>query len=131
MGGTRKRILVIDDDERLLRILEECLAFGPEYAVETASSGADGLAAFERSRPDLLILDIRMADMSGLEVLTAVRAADTALPVIMLTGNDDVAVAAEALRRGASSYAPKPVHLQYLEHLIGVLLNDAPRPSPV
>src|SRR5205814_1858593 len=94
-----KRLLVIDDDPKVTAVFAEF--FSGRYLVETASSGADGVAAVERNRPDAVLLDISMPEMNGLQVLRRIKHLDERIPVIMVTGNSEVAVAEAALRDGA------------------------------
>lgn len=131
MSGGGPRILIIDDDADVVGVLKEYLESRPAAAfkVDTASNGKDGLAAMQRHRPDLVILDIEMPGMNGVEALKELRRLDRELPVIMLTGNTRVSVAAETLQHGASSYAPKPLDLRYLDHLVSALLPK-PRAKP-
>ena len=119
MTDERIRILVVDDDPELLDTLREYLEkLGNRYVVETAARGSEALWMVARARPDLVILDVEMPGMTGVQVLTSLRALDPTIPVIMLTGNTDGSVAAETLKLGAVSYAPKPLNLQYLDHLV-------------
>ena len=114
----RIRILVVDDDPELLDTLREYLEnLGNRYVVETAARGSEALWMVARARP-LVNLDVEMPGMTGVQVLTSLRALDPTIPVIMLTGNTDGSVAAETLKLGAVSYAPKPLNLKYLDHLV-------------
>jgi len=126
-----KRILIIDDAPEILETLDEYFRSRQDgkaaYVIETALTGADGMKAFSRARPDLVILDIDMPGMNGVEVLKIIRGADATIPVIMLTGNTDNAVAATVLRYGAASYAPKPLNFQYLDHLVALFLGETDR----
>lgn len=128
---TARRILVIDDDVEIAGVLKEYLESQPSAAfrVETASNAKDGLAAARRHRPDLVILDIEMPGMNGVEALKEFRRLYPGLPVIMLTGNTSVSVAAETLEHGASAYAPKPLDFRYLDHLVTAFLPN-PQPKP-
>lgn len=132
VSGTeaRTRILMIDDNAEIVAVVKEYLESRPvvRYVVEAASNGADGLQAVRRRRPDLVILDVDMPGMNGVEVLKRIRALDPTVPVIMLTGTDDVAVAAQILKEGASSYAPKPLNFKYLDHLVAMFVSRAERP---
>jgi CheY-like chemotaxis protein len=115
----RIRILVVDDDPELLDTLREYLAtLGNRYVVETAARGSEALWMVARARPDLVILDVEMPGMSGVQVLASLRALDPTIPVIMLTAYTDGSVAGETLKLGAVSYAPKPLNLKYLDHLV-------------
>ena len=117
-----KRLLVIDDDPQVTAIFAEF--FAGRYVVETAGSGADGMAAVARNRPDAVLLDVNMPEMNGLEVLRSIKRIDNRIPVIMVTGNSELSVAEEALKNGAFAYLPKPFQLQYAEHLIAAAVAE-------
>jgi DNA-binding NtrC family response regulator len=74
-----------------------------------------------------VILDVEMPGMTGLQVLTSLRALDPTIPVIVLTANTDGSVAAETLKLGAVSYAPKPLNLKYLDHLVATFATKRAR----
>ena len=113
------RILVVDDDPALLDTIREYLESpGNRYVVETATRGGEALKLVARARPHVVILDVEMPGMTGVEVLASLRALDPTIPVIMLTANKDGSVAAETLKLGAVSYAPKPLDVRYLDHLV-------------
>ena len=113
------RILVVDDDPALLDTIREYLESpGIRYVVETATRGGEALKLVARARPHVVILDVEMPGMTGVEVLASLRALDPTIPVIMLTANTDGSVAAETLKLGAVSYAPKPLDVRYLDHLV-------------
>ena len=119
MTDERIRILVVDDDPQLLDTLREYLDnLGNRYIVETATRGSEALRMVARARPHVVILDVEMPGMTGVEVLASLRALDPTIPVIMLTANTDGSVAAETLKLGAVSYAPKPLDVRYLDHLV-------------
>ncbi len=102
------RALVIDDDPDINRLLRVRLR-ARGYEVESAANGAQGLDAIERFRPDLLICDISMPVMGGLDVLDRVRADGRDVAVVMATAFGSEKVAIEALRRGADDYLRKPL----------------------
>jgi two-component system response regulator (stage 0 sporulation protein F) len=112
----RKRVVVIDDDAAVAEVLNEF--FKDNYEVEIALNGADGIMAVQVERPDLVILDVNMPGINGLEVLKRIREHDPTIQVIMLTANTDLRIAEEVLKSGAFAYFPKPVNLQYLAHLV-------------
>ena len=113
------RILVVDDDPALLDTIREYLESpGNRYVVETATRRGEALKLVARARPHVVILDVEMPGMTGVEVLASLRALDPTIPVIMLTANTDGSVAAETLKLGAVSYAPKPLDVRYLDHLV-------------
>ena len=89
----RPRIVIIDDDIRVAATLVEfVLATVPTCSIERALNGKEGLAAIRRERPDLVLLDIRMPGMDGLEVLKQIRDINAGITVIMMTGAGDLAV---------------------------------------
>ncbi len=101
----RPRVLVIDDDAELRHTV--ALVLGDAYEIVEAANGLDGLEA-AKSKPDLVILDVAMPVLGGLETLNALRAAHPSLPVVMLTSADDIERAQAALRAGALEYITKP-----------------------
>ena len=108
------RILVVDDEEPVRDVL--CEYFESQgFGVEGAPDGEAALAALGRLRPDLVLLDVRMPGIDGVEVLRRIRRADPDVPVIMVTANEDVALAKEMLKLGAFDYVAKPFDFSYLD----------------
>jgi len=122
-----KTVLIVDDEPAIVRMLKDALGvFRHEhgYKVETAPDGADALVALEREQFDLVLLDMYMPRMSGLELLERMRQLKMRAPVLMLTGNDDARTAADALASGIFAYIPKPFELQQLEHLVSLAVSS-------
>jgi len=126
------RLLIVDDEEPVVEVLSDYFT-GQGYEVGTARTGTEALAAMRRVRPDLVLLDVRMPGIDGVEVLRRIRALDGALPVIMVTANEDVALARETLKIGAFDYVAKPFDFAYLDRTVAAGLAQAggPRPGPV
>jgi two-component system NtrC family response regulator/two-component system nitrogen regulation response regulator GlnG len=101
------KILVVDDERSVLAAFEEILG-GSGHEISTARRAEPALAKLEAESFDLLILDIRMPGMSGLDALDRVRATHPKLPVIVITGQGTVETAIEATKRGAFDYHLKP-----------------------
>jgi DNA-binding response OmpR family regulator len=108
------RVLVVDDDPNLQEILREFLQ-AKGYEVITAGDGAEGLRRVKEERPHLILLDIQMPKMDGLEVLRQLRAIDKEVSVIMITSVDEQEIARKAMELGAFDYIVKPLDLPYLE----------------
>jgi DNA-binding response OmpR family regulator len=124
MPGSRGRILLVDDEPPVLEVLSEYLQT-QGYTTATARGGAEALAAVERECPDLVLLDVRMPGIDGLEVLRRLRQADQGPAVIMVTANEDLALARETLRIRAFDYVAKPFDLQYLDWVVTAALAHA------
>jgi two-component system, OmpR family, response regulator MprA len=124
------RILVVDDDPSVLSVLKRGLAY-EGFAVDTAPDGAEGLRVAHERPPDLVILDIMMPGLDGLEVLRRLRAADAQLPVIMLTARDAPADQVAGLGHGADDYVVKPFTFEILVARVRALLRrkEADRPT--
>ena len=104
-------VLLIDDDVDVLRSIGNYFErLG--YEVTRELSGEAGLATFDRLRPEVVILDLRLAGMDGMEVLEHLRQRDAA--VILLTGESDVATAVRAMQLGAENFLTKPVDMEHL-----------------
>ena len=104
-------ILIIDDEASLRQTLARILQRAG-FEVTTAANGKDGLSLVTEHPFDLLYLDIRMPDVSGLELLKTIHAKFPELPVILFTAQPDLNSAVEALRRGATDYLLKPLKPQ-------------------
>jgi PAS domain S-box-containing protein len=102
------QILLIDDEPDILRVLARSLK-ADGYEVATAGGGAEGLAEFGRNRTPIVITDIKMPGVDGIEVLKTIKARDPDTEVIIITGHGDVDSAVEALHFGASDFINKPV----------------------
>lgn len=126
--GPIGRILIVDDEEPVCEVLGEYFAT-QGYAVETARSGAEALAVVERERPDLVLLDIRMPGLDGVETLRRIRSLDGGVVVIMVTANEDVALARETLKLGAFDYVAKPFDFSYLDRAVAAAFLQAGGPA--
>lgn len=125
------RILVVDDEQPVVEVLREYFA-SQGYAVESASNGIEALAAVGRQRPDLVLLDIRMPGMDGVEVLRQIGKAGDGIPVIMVTANEDIGLARETLKLGAFDYVAKPFDFGYLDRaVVAAFMHRTARPLPV
>jgi DNA-binding NtrC family response regulator len=112
------KILVIDD-ERLILDCFECAFLPPAYEVSTAPSVKLGIELFRTERPDVVVLDVRMPDGSGLDVLKTIHELDAKIPVVLMTGFGTAAIAIEAMRMGAFEYLLKPLQMDHLMQVIG------------
>ncbi|HET9333004.1 MAG TPA: sigma-54 dependent transcriptional regulator [Gemmatimonadota bacterium] len=101
------RILVVDDEPGIRQALRQMLEY-EGYEVRDAKDGASALAAYAEHPPDLVLLDIKMASMDGLEVLERLRQQDPDAVVVMISGHGSVETAVEALKRGAFDFLEKP-----------------------
>jgi DNA-binding NtrC family response regulator len=124
VDAPRRRVLIVDDEPLILEVLSE--HFKTDFDVETAVNGADALGALLRQRPDVVLLDINMPRMNGIAVLKDIKQIDDSIPVIMVTANEQVTLAAEALKSGAFGYVPKPFDFRYLDHMLATIF-DRPR----
>ncbi|MCK4557018.1 MAG: sigma-54-dependent Fis family transcriptional regulator, partial [Candidatus Aminicenantes bacterium] len=106
-----KSILIIDDDHLIRKTLSAHLS--KSYEVSLAEDGEGGLQQYDENMPDLVVLDIRLPDMSGLEVLSKIREKNKNANVIIMTAFDDMKTTVEAIKLGAFEYLVKP--LDYVE----------------
>ena len=108
------RILVVDDEPDAVELLQEFLT-AKGYEVITAADGEEALRKVKEDRPHLILLDVRMPKMNGLEVLRRVRQIDHEIGIIMVTAVSEEETGRQALELGAFDYITKPLDLKYLE----------------
>ncbi|MFP4314621.1 MAG: response regulator [Desulfovibrionales bacterium] len=118
MAFERTKILIVEDDRFAREYIQEWLR-GRGYDVVLAADGLQALEVFKKQQPDLLLLDLNIPKLDGLQVLERIRAGSPDVPVIIVSGRSDISAAIEAFTRGAWDYITKPiVSLDYLERTI-------------
>ena len=111
------KILLVEDEIEVLDAITELLE-REGYAVTRAVDGEEALRRVENERPDLVLLDVRLPRVSGLDVLRRLREDHPRVPVVMLTGLDDEAQARRTLQMGAVDYIRKPFDLGHLNRVV-------------
>jgi two-component system KDP operon response regulator KdpE len=121
----KSRVLVVDDEPHLSDAL--CSALSTEgYVVRTVGEGGNPLTSFAEWRPQLVITDLRMAPMDGIELCRRIRA-ESMVPIIVMSGDDDEPSKVEALDSGADDYIVKPVgHRELMARVRAALRRTAP-----
>lgn len=119
------RLLLIDDDPDL--IAEQVRQSFPRHRVDLAQTGADGIKSVAAEAPDVILLDLRLPDQSGLEVYQQIRQIDARIPVIFVTLAKSADAAIEAMKHGAYDYLFKPLDLQQLKRVVGEALEVSRR----
>ncbi|HUX97467.1 MAG TPA: sigma-54 dependent transcriptional regulator [Bacteroidales bacterium] len=107
------RILVIDDERAIRNTLKEVLEY-EKYEVDLAEDGPKGLEMFSVNSYDIVLCDIKMAKMDGIEVLGKIEEQSTDIPVIMISGHGNIDTAVEAIKKGAYDFLEKPLDLNRL-----------------
>jgi DNA-binding response OmpR family regulator len=117
-----KKILVVDDEPEVRQLMEHFLT-DRGYEVRIVENGRLALEALDTFTPDVVLLDMHMPEMDGLETLKRLGARSPSLPVIMITVNEDIETTSRLLQLGAADYVPKPFNLEYLEQSINIQLS--------
>jgi len=107
------QILIIDDEKSIRNVLKDILG-NEGFKVDEASDGEEGLLKFKQNSYDLILCDIKMPKLDGLEFLDAVVAANAEIPVIMISGHGNIETAVDAVKKGAYDYISKPPDLNRL-----------------
>ncbi len=136
MQEVRKKILVVDDEVSVRESLS--LLLKTNFDVEIAADGSDGLSKFELFNPDLVLLDMQMPQLDGLQTLKAIREKSEQIPIVMLTATNTAKSAVQAMKHGASDYVNKPFDIEeltavivsLLEHGEGTHLSKKPSKEP-
>jgi len=123
MEPRKKRILVIEDDWEMRSLLEDYLE-EEGYAVGSAKDGSEAFRKLAKESFDLIITDIRMPGLNGLEILPGLRQIQSGIPIIVITAFGSEEVQRRALTRGADAYLEKPLHLDQLRALIQEMVSS-------
>ena len=122
-----EKLLLVDDDPRVLSAVGRRLGF-EGFQVDLAASGAEALALFAKSVPDLVILDVMLPEMDGMEIARQLRLTSQ-VPILMLTARDAIADRVAGLRSGADDYLVKPFAFEELLARIEALLRRTRAPQ--
>src|SRR5260370_32681622 len=107
-GGMTRRVLVVDDEQGVRGALAQLLEF-EGYEVKAVANVADGITEYQRFRPELVFLDVKMAGMDGIEGLRRLREIDPSAVVVMISGHATIQTAVEATQLGAYDILEKPL----------------------
>ncbi len=118
---SKNRILIVDDEAITCSILKFNLE--KQYEVDVAYTGQEALQKIEKNPPDCLLLDYRMPNMDGLEVLNLVKPKNPDLRIIMVTAVNDIAIGAKCILQGAFDYIVKPANMNKLKEKIKLALE--------
>jgi CheY-like chemotaxis protein len=130
MAEHRGSILVVDDEPRMAQLLAEYL-IEHGYRVVVAHSGIEALTKLDLEKPSVILLDVRMPGMDGVEVLRRIRTFDRQVGILMISANDDVELAKQTIEMGAFDYTIKPVDFAYLSRAVERMMAQVPAaPAP-
>ena len=119
----RQQVLLVDDERRLREVVS--LFLSEDYDVEQAATGAEAMTILHRESLVAVVLDYRLPDRSGLDLLTEIRSVWPRLPVVMMTGYGSEVLCASALRLGVRDYFPKPVNVGDLLDAVRRVVSEA------
>ena len=125
-------VLAVDDEEHITELVAMALGFNG-FEVERAASGREALAAIEKRRPDLVVLDVMLPDLDGFEVARRLRQSEgsgTKVPIIFLSARDTTADKVEGLRLGVDDYVTKPFSIEELVERVKAVLRRASGTGP-
>lgn len=126
VSKVKERILIIEDEENIARVLQLELEF-EGYEIDVAHTGPDGLIKYREQEWNLILLDLMLPGLNGLDVLRRIRATEANTPVILLTAKDDVEDKVAGLDLGANDYVTKPFEIDELLARIRAALRFSPR----
>src|SRR5207237_8694764 len=122
-SATALRVLAVDDNSSLLRFLVSAFT-ASGCAVTAAPTAEEALDRIDADTFDLVVSDIKMPGLSGLDLLRAVKGKQPATPVVLITGNPSVNSAVFGLRHGAYDYLPKPFSIREIQQLLARIRGD-------
>jgi DNA-binding NtrC family response regulator len=126
MNGQKPLLVVVDDEQNILDVVSR-FAQRAGYEAVACSTGREAIAQLQVRRADLVMVDLRMPDLGGLDVLRAIREIDPRCQAILMTGFASVDTAVEAIKLGATDYLSKPLDFARLEQLLAGVRDDLER----
>src|SRR3989338_6601712 len=121
MPQTKHAVLVIDDETNMLKTYKAILK--KSYEITTINNGPEALEMLKRENFSLVLLDVMMPDMNGIEVLKKIKELDKNIEVVMITGVKDIKMAVQAIKLGAYDYITKPFEIEDLLSVISKALE--------
>jgi two-component system OmpR family response regulator len=128
-GRPPTRVLVVDDEEHITELVSMGLRYNG-FEVERVGTGRDALAAVERSRPELIVLDVMLPDLDGFEVIRRLRDGGTRTPVVFLTARDATDDKIRGLTLGGDDYVTKPFSIEELIERVKAVLRRSSGAGP-
>jgi len=126
MTAAKPLLLVVDDETAVLSLIRR-VGEGEGFEVVTCTDGRQGLEIAEARHPDLVMVDLRMPEVGGLEIVRALRAADAKAMIVLMTGHGSIDSAVEAVKLGAADYLTKPFDLQRLKDTFATVRDETER----
>ena len=117
------RVLIVEDEIETMELMKHCLERCLACMISAANNGEDALGKIKRMHFDLIILDIKMPGLSGLDVLKRIKVLRDHPDILVVTAWDSAQVAEEAIKEGATDYIPKPVTLDILQAKVKTILG--------
>ncbi len=112
------RLVLIDDDVRSMNILGQMLQASGFTITAFADNARAGLDAVHQTQPDVILTDLEMPDMNGIQMTTVLRSLGDATPVILMTGSTDHGLTSRAQSAGVSAFVPKPLNIDHLVQML-------------
>jgi CheY-like chemotaxis protein len=122
VGNDKKRILVIEDDEEMRALLIEVIE-EDGYKTSSVNNGSEAFRRLAKESFDLILTDVRMPGLTGLDILPGIKKLQPEAPIIVITAFGSEEVQRKAFERGANAYLEKPIHFQKLRTLIQELFS--------
>ena len=126
MNGPKPLVVVVDDEQGILDLVSR-VALNAGYEAVTYSNGREAIAELQTRRADLVLVDLRMPDVGGLDVLSAIHESHSGCQAVLMTGYASLDTAVEAIKLGATDYLSKPLDLKRLEELLAGVRDDLER----
>ena len=126
MSGQQPLLVVVDDEQGILDVISR-FARRAGYDVVTCGGGREAIALLKERRADLVMVDLRMPDVGGLDVLKAIREIDPQCQAVLMTGYASVDTAVEAIKLGAMDYVSKPLDFGRVQHLLATVRDEIDR----